>query len=347
MKRESKRTTAGIFLFIATLFFATAGYPRDIISIVGSSTVFPFATVAAERFGRTTGLPVPLIEATGSGGGFQLFCSGTGINTPDIVNTSRPATASEIDLCRKNCVQDIIEIKIGYDGIVLANSVRAAKFHLQQKELYQALAKEIPGADNPETVQPNFYTRWSQINKELPSTKILVYGPPPTSGTRDFLLKEIEQGALSFPLLEALHNAGDKEFTLLTNTLREDGSYINAGENDNFIVKRLLGNPQALGIFGYSFLKENSERLQAATLNGVEPTPQTISDGSYPGARPLFIYVKKQHIGIIPGIRRYLKEFTEEQMWGDNGYLEEKGMIPLHEKERVRNREIVRNLNTL
>jgi phosphate transport system substrate-binding protein len=305
---------------------------RDYISIVGSSTVYPFATVVAETFGRNPNFKTPKIESTGSGGGIKLFCDGIGVEHPDIANSSRRITASEVATCGANGVTEIVEVKIGYDGIVIANAKSAAPFQLTLRTVFLALAKNVPNPSGAAGTVPNPYQRWSQIDSALPDVTIEVLGPPPTSGTRDaFLELAMEGGCKAFPALAALK--GD-EYRAACHTLREDGRYIDAGENDNLIVQKLEANPRALGIFGYSFLEQNGDKVQGARIDGVAPEFDSIADGTYPIARPLYFYVKKAHVNLIPGIREYLAEFTSDSAWGDYGYLSDKGLVPLTETER-------------
>ncbi len=311
---------------------AHAQAARDYISIVGSSTVYPFATVVAEQFGRTSKFKTPKIESTGTGGGLKLFCNGVGVQHPDIANASRRITQTEVDTCAKNGVKDIVEVKIGYDGIVVANSKAAPHFNLALRDVYLALAKNVPDPAGAPKLVPNPYKKWSEINSKLPADKIEILGPPPTSGTRDaFLELVMEPGAKTFPFVAAL----DKDaFTAGSHTLREDGAYIEAGENDNLIVQKLEANSHQLGIFGYSFLEQNADKIQGSQINGVAPEFEAIAGGKYPISRPLFFYVKKAHVGVIPGIREYLSEFTSEGALGENGYLSDKGLIPMNDKER-------------
>jgi phosphate transport system substrate-binding protein len=335
---------------------------RDTISIVGSSTVYPFATVVAERFGRSTGFKTPKIESTGSGGGFKLFCTGVGANTPDITNASRAMKKSEYDDCQKNGVTQIVEVLIGYDGIAIANSSSAPQLKLSLKDLYLALAKDIPGPDGKLIPNPN--KTWKDVDPILPATRIEVLGPPPTSGTRDaFAELAMGGGAKQIASLKALRDLsadqadqikaamaalglpagvyqalqekngkapkGEEVFDTIAYAVREDGAYIEAGENDNLIVQKLAANPNAVGIFGFSFLEENGDKVQGSAVDGVVPSFDTISDGSYPVSRPLFFYIKAQHVGKIPGIQEYATEFTSVKAMGDEGYLSEKGLIPL------------------
>jgi phosphate transport system substrate-binding protein len=307
---------------------AHAQAARDYISIVGSSTVYPFATVVAEQFGRTTKFKTPKIESTGTGGGLKLFCNGVGVQHPDIANASRRITQTEVDTCAKNGVKDIVEVKIGYDGIVVANSKSSPRFNLALRDLYLALAKNVPDPAGAPKLVPNPYKKWSEINSKLPADKIEILGPPPTSGTRDaFLELVMEPGAKTFPFVAAL----DKDaFTAGSHTLREDGAYIEAGENDNLIVQKLEANLHQLGIFGYSFLDQNADKIQGSQINGVGPEFEAISSGKYPISRPLFFYVKKAHVGVIPGLAEFVQEYVSEKAGGKEGYLVERGLIPLH-----------------
>ena len=327
---------------------AQAQSSRDYISIVGSSTVYPFATVVAETFGRGTSFKTPKIESTGTGGGFKLFCTGVGVEHPDIINASRRIKPSEFDLCQKSGVKDIVEVKIGYDGIVMANSKKAPVLKLSRKEIFMALAKEVPDPKGSDKIVPNPYKTWKEINPALPNVKIEVLGPPPTSGTRDaFVEMAMLEGAGEFAVLKALAKSDAKRHKALTETVREDGAYIEAGENDNLIVQKLEANAAAVGIFGFSFLDQNMDKLQGAYVESVQPTFDNIADGKYSLSRPLYFYVKKAHIGAIPGIKEYLNEFASEKAWGKDGYLTDKGLIPMPEAERKQFQNAVKNLKTL
>nr|WP_307726639.1 PstS family phosphate ABC transporter substrate-binding protein [Vibrio agarivorans] len=305
---------------------------RDQISIVGSSTVYPFATVVAERFGKTTDFSVPKIESTGSGGGLKLFCAGVGENTPDITNASRKIKSSEIDLCKKNGVTDIVEVKIGYDGIAFANSTSANQMDVSIQQIYLALAKVLP--DENGKLIPNPYTTWNEIDSSLPNQKIEVLGPPPTSGTRDaFVELVMEAGCEKSPVMVEMSKTDKSQFKAACHGIREDGAFIEAGENDNLIVQKLAANPAAFGIFGFSFLDQNRDKVQGSKIGGVEPTFSAIGDGSYPVSRSLFFYVKKAHVGVIPGIEEFVESFTDAKAIGDDGYLSERGLIPLAARE--------------
>ncbi len=320
---------------------------RDYISIVGSSTVYPFATVVAEQFGRTSKFKTPKIEATGSGGGLKLFCSGIGTHHPDITNSSRRIKKSEVDLCSKNGIKDITEIKVGYDGIVIANSTKAKRMQLSRRDLFLALAKDVPSGVG-ESLVPNPNRTWKDVNPALPEIKIEVLGPPPTSGTRDaFAELALEGGCKTFEWIGAMKKKDKQKYKAICHAVREDGGYIEAGENDVLIVRKLEANPDALGVFGFSFLDQNEDRVQGSIVDGVEPTFENIADGSYPVSRPLYFYVKKAHANMIPGIKEYLKEFTSEKAGGDEGYLVDKGLIPMPEEEREKFRKDGRELNNL
>lgn len=338
------KKTALISIVFVFFSFNAMAESRDYISIVGSSTVYPFATVVAEQFGKTTPFKTPKIESTGSGGGLKLFCAGVGVEHPDITNASRAIKKSECETCEKNGVTDILEVKIGYDGIVLANSKKAPAMKISRKNIYLALAKDVPDPKGSKKLVPNPYKTWKEIDSSLPALKIEVLGPPPTSGTRDaFVELVMEEGAGSFEWIKAMDKSS---FKAASQTVREDGAYIEAGENDNLIVQKLEANPDAFGIFGFSFLDQNIDKIQGSFVEGVQPTFDAIASGKYPVSRPLFFYVKKAHINSIPGIKEYLAEFTSEKAWGNEGYLSEKGMIPMPDKERMEYRKAVMSLSS-
>ncbi len=324
-----------VSLLVAGAMSAYGQTARDYISIVGSSTVYPFATVVAEQFGRTTRFKTPTIESTGSGGGLKLFCAGVGVQHPDIANSSRRITASEVGTCADNGVTDVIEVKIGFDGIVLANSRQAPPVSLTLQAVFLALARDVPDPAGGEHLVANPYRRWNEIDSSLPATVIEVLGPPPTSGTRDaFVELALEHGCSGIPWIKALKSKDKNRFKEICHTIREDGRYVEAGENDNLIVQKLVANPDAFGVFGYSFLEQNEMIVQGAEVEGAAPTFDAIARGDYPISRPLYFYVKKAHVDGIPGIREYLMEFTSPQAMGEDGYLSDKGLIPLPEPER-------------
>ena len=317
---------------LAAFALAAPAEARDQIRIVGSSTVFPFSTAVAEAFGRAGGFKTPVVESTGTGGGIQLFCAGNGMDTPDIANASRRIKPGELETCTKNGVKEVVEVKIGYDGIVLANSKKHGRFDLSKEQVFRALAKQVP-IDGKLTANP--YKRWSDIAPSLPKEKIEVLGPPPTSGTRDaFVELAMEGGAEAFPMLKELKGKDEKAFKAVAHAIREDGAYVEAGENDNLIVQKLEANPAAVGVFGFSFLDQNADKIQGSTVGGVEPTFENIASGKYGISRSLFFYVKKSHIGQVPGLKEYMAEFTSDGAAGEEGYLADKGLIPLTDEER-------------
>jgi phosphate transport system substrate-binding protein len=292
--------------------------------------------VVAETFGKTTRFKTPKIESTGSGGGFKLFCGGIGVEHPDITNSSRAIKKSEIDACVANGVTEIIEVKIGYDGIAIANSKKAAQLRFSRKDLFLALAKNVPDPKGGEKLISNPFKTWRDVNSNLPKIAIEVLGPPPTSGTRDaFVELAMEGGCKKFNWIAAKEKEDEKQYKSICHTIREDGAYVEAGENDNLIVQKLEANPNALGIFGYSFLDQNSDKVQGLIIDGVAPLFEAIADNSYPISRPLFFYVKKAHVGMIPGIKEYLHEFISEKAWGEEGYLSDRGLIPMPVAERA------------
>jgi phosphate transport system substrate-binding protein len=310
---------------------AHAQAARDFISVVGSSTVFPFAAAVAENFGRSNKqFKTPKVEATGTGGGVKLFCNGIGVQHPDVVNASRRMNFREFQTCQQNGVRDILEVKIGYDGIVLAGSNKAPTYDLSRRDIYLALAKTVPSAADPTVMVPNPNTTWKQVNPALPDVKIEVLGPPPTSGTRDaFVELVMEAGCRTFPWLNSLRDVNERRFKQTCGAIREDGAYVEAGENDNLIVQKLEANPRAIGIFGYSFLEENLSQIHGSLVEGVKPEFENILKGRYPVSRSLYFYVKRGHVGVIPGLNEYVQEFVSERAVGEEGYLVDKGLIPL------------------
>jgi phosphate transport system substrate-binding protein len=316
--------------------FAGPALARDQIRIVGSSTVYPFTTAVAEQFGKTSGMKTPVVESTGTGGGMKLFCAGVGEATPDFTNASRAIKKSEYDDCVKNGVTDVVEIKVGFDGLTLANSKAGPDLTLTKKQIFQALAKEVPDASGKLVANP--YKMWNEIDPSLPAEKIEVLGPPPTSGTRDSFVELImEKGAESFDTLKALKKSDAKAFEAVWKSIREDGAFVEAGENDNLIVQKLEANPQAVGIFGFSFLEENQNKIKGASIDGVAPTYEAIAAGEYKVSRPLFIYAKKQHVGVVPGMQEFVMEYVSDKAMGEDGYLAAKGLIalPAAEAEQV------------
>ena len=328
---------------LASAVAAGAAEARDQIRIVGSSTVYPFATSVAETFGKTTSFKTPVIESTGSGGGFKLFCAGVGEQHPDITNASRAIKSSEVERCKENGIEKITEVKVGYDGIVIANSKQAKQLEITRQQIFLAIAKDVPNAEGK--LVPNPYTKWSEIDPSLPDVKIEVLGPPPTSGTRDaFAELALEGGCKQYEDIKALKKTDKKKYKAVCHSVREDGAYIDAGENDNLIIQKLNANPNAFGIFGFSFLDQNSDTVQGSIVDGKAPEFDFIADGSYPVSRPLFFYVKDAHIGSVPGILEYLAEFTSEKAWGEEGYLADKGLIPMPAEERAKYKAAVQAL---
>ena len=319
-----KRTMIGLLVALpmAMVLSVNAAEARDKIRIVGSSTVYPFASYVTEEFGATTEYPTPVIESTGSGGGLKLFCAGNGMDTPDITNASRRIKPSELKTCMNNGVKDITEAVIGYDGIVIAHHIDNKPLALTREELFLAVADKVP--QNGELVS-NPYKKWSDINSELPNKEIIVLGPPATSGTRD-AFEELVMEAAS----EEMAAYGGEAYT----NVRQDGPWVDSGENDNLIVQRITRNRDALGIFGYSFLEENADKLQAASIDAIEPTPENISSGDYPVARSLFFYIKNSHADKVPGMDEYVEMFMSDKMIGDRGLLKRIGLINLPESMR-------------
>jgi len=330
-------TTLAFATMAATVALVGAAEARDQIRIVGSSTVFPFSTAVAEQFGQTSGFATPVVESTGSGGGLKLFCAGVGEQHPDMTNASRAIKDSERELCASNGVKDVTEVKVGFDGIVLANSKAGEPVSLTIPQIFMTLAKEV---EVDGEIVSNPYTMWNEIDAALPAAKIEVLGPPPTSGTRDaFVELVMETGCEAFPAIAALEESDEEKFEAVCATMREDGGFVEAGENDNLIVQKLEANPAALGIFGFSFLDQNLDKMQGSLVDGVEPTFEAIADGDYPVSRSLFLYVKNAHVDVIPGIQEFIEEFTSEDAFGEDGYLADKGLIPLPEEDREAVRE--------
>jgi len=318
---------AGSLAFAPSAFAA-----RDQIRIVGSSTVYPFTTAVAEQFGKASGGKTPVVESTGTGGGMKIFCEGVGEDKADATNASRAIKKGEFELCQKNGVKDIVELKVGFDGISIAQSKAGADTKLTMKQVFLALAEMVPDKDGKLVANP--YKNWSDIDASLPNIKIEVLGPPPTSGTRDaFHELFMEVGAKAFDSLKALEKADKenktKDFEKVWKSLRKDGAYVEAGENDNVIVQKLEANKNAYGIFGYSFLEENTAKLKGVAVEGVVPSYEAIADGSYKGSRPLFVYIKKQHVGVIPGLDKFVAEYVSDKAMGKDGYLSTKGLVTL------------------
>lgn len=327
---------------LAVLVTPTVAEARTQMRAVGSSTVYPFAKQVAERVARANPrLGAPIIESTGTGAGMKLFCAGVGERFPDVENASRRMKASEAKLCASNGVTKVTEIQVGIDGISLATSKRTPLQNLTTRDIYLALAKTPFG-------KPNRAKTWKDVNGKLPALPIRVYGPPPTSGTRDALGELImTAGCDSNPGMAAVKKADEAKYKAICTGMREDGGYIEAGENDNLIVQKLEANPGTVGIFGYSYLEENTNLLKGLSINGVAPSYDSISSFKYPGARPLYVYVKNAHVGAIPAIRAFVAEFTKESAFGPNGYLRQAGMIAAPTPVRARSQQAARSLGPL
>ncbi|MCH8491365.1 MAG: substrate-binding domain-containing protein [Oceanicaulis sp.] len=341
---------------------ARRGGGRQGLRIVGSSTVFPFTTAVAENFGAKTEFPTPVVESVGTGGGMNLFCAGVGLDYPDLTGASRRMLATEFQLCRDNGVTSITEIRIGFDGIVIANSTDAEPVDFDLEDIYLALAAEIPmpvtdsgeamftpagalreGVSHADlaghdcgTFIANPYRRWSEVDPNLPAERIEVFGPPPTSGTRDAWIElGINGGARKISCMAEMRASDRVRFNALASRLREDGAWIDAGEDDNVIVRTVNNTPGMFGVFGYSYLEQNADRVQGAEIDRVSPTYDLISSGEYPISRSMYVYVKNQHDGIVPGLREFIEELTDDEAWGPFGYLADRGLIALPEARRA------------
>jgi phosphate transport system substrate-binding protein len=342
-----RKTTLALFIAMAAMpaLGSEGAFARDQIRVVGSSTVYPFTTAVAEQYGRSGG-KTPVVESTGTGGGLKLFCAGIGADHPDVANASRRIKKSEYDDCAKHGVSDIVELKIGFDGLSIAQAKGAPDLGLTKKQVFLALAKEVPDASGKLVANPN--KMWSDVDPSLPNKKIEVLGPPPTSGTRDsFVELVMEKGAESIDAMKAMKKADAKAFEKAWKSIREDGAYVEAGENDNLIVQKLSANPDALGIFGYSFVEENLNTIKAVPIDGVMPTYETIASGEYKVARPLFIYVKAQHVDVVPGLKEFIAEYVSEKALGEDGYLVAKGLIALPKDDLEASRKVAAELSKL
>lgn len=312
---------------------ASCSDSRTQIRIVGSSTVFPFTTAVAENFSRNNPeYLAPIVEATGTGGGIKLFCAGLGSRFPDVANASRRMKPAELKDCVRNGATEVVEIQVGIDGLVLAQAKTGQRFDLTLRDVYLALAAEpFGGRQRTRT--------WRDVNPGLPDVRIEVIGPPPTSGTRDsFNELYMEAGCLTEPAMQALKKSDEDRFKTICNKVREDGAYVEAGENDNLIVQKLASNPNAIGAFGFSFLDANLDTLRDVPVNGVQANYETISNRSYPAARAMFIYVKAQHVKAIRGLREFLDEYTSDRAWAPGGYLQRRGLVPSPEDVRAETR---------
>lgn len=324
------------------LAFPASADARSQMRAVGSSTVYPFAKAVSEHVGRANPrLGSAIIESTGTGAGFKLFCAGVGERFPDVSNASRRIKAKEAQQCASNGVSQITEIQVGLDGVAVATARSTGISGLTQKDIYLALAKTPFG-------KPNRARTWKDVRSALPALPIRVYGPPSTSGTRDALTELIMTPPCEANAgIAALKKSDEAKFKAICTAVRSDGAYIEAGENDNLIVQKLEANSGTLGIFGYSFLEENTGKLKGVTINGVAPTYQSISSFTYPGARPLYIYVKNAHARAIPGIRAFVAEFTKESTMGPKGYLIRSGLVAAPNPVRARSQAAARTLKPM
>lgn len=338
-----RRAAAPILAVCLWAFACAAGaelLARQHVLIVGSSTAYPIVAAAAERYGRKPDALAPVVESTGSGGGIKLFCSGLGAGTPDIAMASRSMKPSERSTCARNGVNDIREIKIGYDGIVIASTKETPEFHLKKRDLYLALAREVPSKDGSKLIT-NPYSSWQEVNPDLPDMPIRVLGPPPTSGTRDILAERLlEDACMQVASLRVLQRSDPTGFRQRCHALREDGCFINAGENDARLVRKLINDPGSLGIFGYNFLDRNRYRLRAASVDGIKPRFELIESGVYPLSRPLYLYIKPAHSRLVPGLDQFIDELLSAEASGADGYLLDQGLIPLPSHERPRDAQI-------
>lgn len=325
----------------AAVGVAHADAGRDYVTLVGSSTVFPFASTVAEHFGAAHhNFKTPKVESTGTGGGFKLFCGGVGVQFPDIANASRRVKASELETCAANGVKDVVEVKIGYDGITIAAKKGAPTYKLTRKDLYLALAKQVPDPRDPNTLVANPYKTWKQVNPTLPDVGISVFGPAPNHGTRDaFAELVLTPGCEQFGWIKALKDVDEKRFQRVCTQVREDGAWTDVSEDYALVMGKIAGNPNALAVFTFSYLDQNGDKIKAATVEGKAPTFESIADGSYPVSRPLFFYVKKAHVSVIPGIKEYMAEFLSDKAMGADGYLAERGLIPLKPAELAKSRK--------
>ena len=321
-----KQSIAALVAVFAIMSVAEARELR----IVGSSTVYPFTTIVGESF-AAEGNTAPVIESTGTGGGMKLFCAGVGESHPDFTNASRAIKSSEVEKCKANGITPL-EMKVGYDGIVFANSKEGASFEVTPLELYMALAKDVPQVDG--SLVENTYTNWNEINPNFPNQKIEVLGPPPSSGTRDAWVELVmEKGCKTFDWVKAMKKQDKKKYKGICHGIREDGAFVEAGENDNLIIQKLANNPDAFGIFGYSFLDQNTDVIKGTVIGGVAPTFESIADGSYPASRGLYVYAKKEHMNKIEGMTEFMELYLSDDMAGADGSLGDAGLIPLPQKE--------------
>lgn len=339
---KSSTKFLGVLAAASVIAVPAAAQMRRNIRIVGSSTVYPFSKAVAERFARANpGVPAPIVESTGSGAGIKLFCAGVGAQYPDIANSSRRMKASEFKSCAANGVAQVTEIAVGLDGLAVATSKKTGITNLSLRDIYVALAKAPFG-------KPNTTKTWKDVNGSLPAVAIRIYGPPTTSGTRSSIEDLfMEPACAANPGMAAMKKTNEAKYNSICKGIREDGAYVTSGENDNLIVQKLEANPGTVGLFGYSYLEENMNLLKGVSINGVAPSYQSIASFKYPGARPLYFYVKNAHAKAIPGIRAYSAEFVREATFGPQGYLMKLGMIALPDAVRKRNQGLATTLTPM
>lgn len=337
-----RKTLTVAAIAVAAVAVTGTAHARDQIRIVGSSTVYPFSTAVAETFGKAGKFKTPVVESTGTGGGMRLFCSGVGENFPDITNASRRITTSEFENCAKNGVTNITEVIVGYDGIVFVNSKAGPKFALTREQMYKATAKDVVIGGK---LVPNPYKAWNDVDPSLPKEPILIYGPAPNHGTRDAYVELVMDPACEHqPEIKALDKDAKKK---ACNTVREDGAWVEVSENYTVIQQKITSNPTAVGVITFSYLDQNADKVQGATVDGKTASFESIANGSYPVSRPLFFYVKKQHVSMIPGIKEYLAEFSSDKAWGKEGYLTEKGLIASPDAQRKEQAANAKALNDM
>jgi phosphate transport system substrate-binding protein len=338
---------AGRILPVILLLCIQVATARDQVIAVGSSTIYPFASAVAEHLGRSSQFPAPKVESWGTGGGIKTFCEGIGVRQADIALASREMTESELQDCADNGVSDILRIRFGLDGVVLATSAKRPQLELTLRQVYLALAREVPAGDGSQNLVPNPYRRWIQIDPGFPDAPIQVYGPPLTSGTRDVLADlALTAGCRTFDWLAALETSDPRAFAGACQAIREDGGYVSTGENDNLIVRKVSDSTEAIGIFGFNYYDQNRAILRATIIEGVAPEFETIHDHKYPLSRPLYVYAKAEHMKSIPGFKPFLEELLSDRASGPEGYLVDRGLVPLEDKERKKNLALVRSSGT-
>lgn len=338
-----KRTFAILSILSAT---ATPVLASDQIRVTGSGTVYPFTTTVAEAFGKMSGKKTPVVEATGSGPGIKLFCSGAGGDTPDFADASRAMKKSELETCNKNGVKEVVQLTIGYDGIALANAKGGPDMAVTKQQLFLALAKQIPDKEGKLIDNPN--KLWSDIDPSLPKTNIVVMSHPATSGTRDTITELVmAEGAESIDSLKKMKESDAKAFDVIAKSMRTDGAFVEAGENDNAIVQKLESDKNSFALFGFSNVALNGSKIKAAKIEGVVPSMETVASGAYKVSRPLFVYVKKDHVSTTPDMVAFISEYVSQKAMGADGYLVDKGLIPLPADQFKKQLEVAKNLTAL